>query len=140
MFGIGLPELVIILVVALLVVGPKKLPDLAKSLGKGLNEFRRATDEIKTELSDNQTYKDIQGIKDSIHETVDSVNPQALLDVTPSSKAKAAKTESSGAKAESVEVKAEPVEETLDQTAKDFIEPTFSDESEDSDKAEKKNA
>lgn len=44
MFGIGLPELVIILVIALIVVGPHKLPDLARSLGKGLGEFKKATD------------------------------------------------------------------------------------------------
>ncbi len=47
MFGLGLPEIVIILVVALLVVGPSKLPDLARSLGKAFNEFRRMADEVK---------------------------------------------------------------------------------------------
>jgi len=47
MFGIGFPELLMILVVALLVIGPKKLPELAKSLGKGLAEFRKATDDLK---------------------------------------------------------------------------------------------
>jgi len=47
MFGIGLPELLMILVVALLVIGPKKLPDLAKTLGKGLAEFRKATEDLK---------------------------------------------------------------------------------------------
>ncbi|RLB71606.1 MAG: twin-arginine translocase subunit TatB, partial [Deltaproteobacteria bacterium] len=47
MFGIGFPELLMILVVALLVIGPKKLPDLARSLGKGLAEFRKATDDLK---------------------------------------------------------------------------------------------
>ncbi|GAH09726.1 unnamed protein product, partial [marine sediment metagenome] len=47
MFGIGMPEMLLILAVALIVIGPKKLPDLAKSLGRGLAEFRKATSEIK---------------------------------------------------------------------------------------------
>ncbi len=50
MFGIGMPELILILGLALIVLGPKKLPELAKTLGKGLAEFRRATDELKDEF------------------------------------------------------------------------------------------
>jgi len=47
MWNLGFPELVVIFVVALLVFGPRKLPELGKSLGKGLAEFKRASNELK---------------------------------------------------------------------------------------------
>ena len=47
MFNLGMPEIILILVVALIVMGPKKLPEMAKSLGKGLREFRKAADDLK---------------------------------------------------------------------------------------------
>ncbi len=47
MWNLGFPEIVIIFVIALLVFGPRKLPELGKSLGKGLAEFKRASNELK---------------------------------------------------------------------------------------------
>jgi TatA/E family protein of Tat protein translocase len=47
MFNLGMPEIILILVVALIVMGPKKLPEMAKALGKGLREFRKAADDLK---------------------------------------------------------------------------------------------
>ncbi|GMR05108.1 MAG: Sec-independent protein translocase protein TatB [Thermodesulfobacteriota bacterium] len=52
MFGIGFSELLVILVVALLVIGPDKLPEVARTLAKAFNEFRRATLDIKRTVSD----------------------------------------------------------------------------------------
>ncbi len=68
MFGIGLPELIIIMVIALIVIGPSKLPDLAKALGKGMAEFRKATQEIKDSLDLDE---DMQEVKKDL---VDSIS------------------------------------------------------------------
>ncbi|HON38316.1 MAG: twin-arginine translocase TatA/TatE family subunit [Desulfomonilia bacterium] len=50
MFGISGQELILILLVALIVLGPKKLPEMAKTIGKALGEFQRATDDFKREI------------------------------------------------------------------------------------------
>ena len=53
MFGIGTTELLVILFIILLVFGSKKLPELARGLGRGINEFKRASQEIQSELDVN---------------------------------------------------------------------------------------
>ena len=53
MFGsIGMPELVVIFVIALIIFGPRKLPELGKSLGRSINEFKRASNELKSTLEE----------------------------------------------------------------------------------------
>jgi Tat protein translocase TatB subunit len=69
MFGIGMQELIIIAVIALIIVGPKKLPDLAKTLGKGFSEFKKATDGITDDLKETMKEdkkQDDDGLKDSL--------------------------------------------------------------------------
>jgi sec-independent protein translocase protein TatA len=50
-FGLGVPELVIILIIALVIFGPKKLPEIGGAVGKAIREFRKASDEIKRDVS-----------------------------------------------------------------------------------------
>ena len=87
MFGIGMPELILILAIALIVIGPKKLPDLAKSLGRAMREFKKATNEFKETLQIDEDLTDVKktfdglnkDIKDSVNakETSESKGPEA---------------------------------------------------------------
>jgi len=76
MFGIGFQEMLIILVVVLIFFGPKRLPDLAKSLGKGIAEFKKASEEVR------------KGIEEAVKEEPAAEVPKApeappvLADVT----------------------------------------------------------
>lgn len=68
MFGIGMTELMVIMVIALIVIGPSKLPDLARALGKAMAEFRKATQDISEGLHLDGEFQKVKGeLIDSIH-------------------------------------------------------------------------
>ena len=64
MFDIGLPELLVILVIALIVFGPQKLPELSKAFGKAIKEFKKSTEEMKGSFE--AETKDLQEIKSTL--------------------------------------------------------------------------
>jgi TatA/E family protein of Tat protein translocase len=66
MFNIGLPELLIIVAIALIVFGPNKLPELAKAFGRAMREFKKATEEVK-ESFEAET-RDLEEIKGTLNE------------------------------------------------------------------------
>jgi TatA/E family protein of Tat protein translocase len=81
MFGIGMPELLLILAIALIVIGPKKLPDLAKSLGRAMREFKKATNEFKETLQIDEDMTDVKKAFDGLGKDIkDSVNPEETAD------------------------------------------------------------
>jgi sec-independent protein translocase protein TatB len=83
MFGIGMPELLLLLAIALIVVGPKKLPELAKALGRGIAEFKKATNELKESLETNTEFSELKQSFEDIQETV----VDTTLPSTPSEEA-----------------------------------------------------
>ncbi len=88
MFGIGLPELILIMIVALLVVGPKKLPELARSIGKALHQVKSMTDDVKQSF-DEVTAEDVE-------EPRKTEEAQATETTADGSEADGAGTESAG--------------------------------------------
>ena len=67
MFGLGMPEILLILAIALIVIGPKKLPELAKTLGRAMGEFKRSAQDFKRSID--------------IETTVGDINPPAPTDL-----------------------------------------------------------
>ena len=73
MFDLGLQELVVIFVVALLVFGPNKLPELAKAMGKGVAQLKRALSDIKSEVD-----VEVDAIEKDIKSDITSLNGEEL--------------------------------------------------------------
>ncbi|RWX44938.1 mttA/Hcf106 family protein [Candidatus Electrothrix communis] len=80
MFGIGLPEMIVILAVALIVVGPDKLPELARSLAKGVNELKSTLNQVKDSL--NEETKIVSSVQQDLQQTAGQVKTHLLEDVT----------------------------------------------------------
>ena len=84
MFGLGLPELLVIFVIALLVFGPKKLPELGKSIGRAMAEFKKASDEFKDTIQ--QEMKDVEKSAD-----LEEIKKLGKIDIPDLNKPEAAK-------------------------------------------------
>lgn len=79
MFGIGFQEMLVIFVVALLVVGPDKLPELARSLAKGLFELKKNLHEVKGAFAEEE--KAVDGVSRELRETAEELRKKVMLDM-----------------------------------------------------------
>lgn len=90
MFGIGIPELLLIVVVGIIFIGPQKLPDVLRAVGKGLVEFKRAANDIKYTVQEemekmaeeteiNQTKEDIEEGMTLITKNINKHKPEELF-------------------------------------------------------------
>jgi len=90
MFGLGMGELLVILVIALLFLGPKKLPDVASSLGKAIRSFRKATQDLTDQLQvDDEVKRPLQELKAALRDepaphVVATQKPVSALDAQKS--------------------------------------------------------
>lgn len=80
MFGIGLPEMLLIMALALIVIGPDKLPDLARSLAKGLMDLKKTAESLKTSFAEEGN--PLSDIRPELEEAANSLKNN-LIDVTP---------------------------------------------------------
>ena len=78
MFGVGSSELIIILIIALLILGPKEIPKVARTLGRGMRELQRAKDELKKniEFEDDSISEIKSDLTEMINETKDDISSE----------------------------------------------------------------
>ena len=96
MFGsIGMPEMIIILVIALIIFGPRKLPELGRSLGRSINEFKKASNELRSTLEEEirvEERKDQQVKVEAEHKPASSTVPVPGSDADYAARAAAPET------------------------------------------------
>jgi TatA/E family protein of Tat protein translocase len=123
MFNIGVPELLIIVAIALIVFGPNKLPELAKAFGKAMREFKKATEEVK-ESFEAET-KDLEEIQHTL------TDENLLADLAEQVSSPESTTEETPAQQEpSVPAETPPLEEASAQTEGEMVEEKKREESE----------
>ncbi len=99
MFGLGMPEILLILAIALMVIGPKKLPDLAKTLGRALGEFKNAAQDFKKSIDMESTAREFSDpVKSIKNDLKDTINPLHASSESKSDKSESDKSESDKSK------------------------------------------
>ncbi len=103
MFGMGMPEIMLILAVALVVIGPKKLPGLAKSIGRAMGEFKNASRDFKRSI-------DLEGDLQDVKNSFDDLKDIPTYDHDQKTYASTDNAEDAAAKPDKAEPESEPVE------------------------------
>lgn len=86
MFGFGMPQIIIILAIALIIFGPQKLPELARTLGKALADFKRATNDFKASIEEEVRLEEERETERKEAENVKVVSPAPDEPVVPEEK------------------------------------------------------
>src|SRR5262249_56386822 len=84
MFGLGMGELIVILAIALIFLGPKRLPDVATSLGKAIRSFRKATRDLTDQLEiDDEVKKPLRELQSALRDEPPPAQPLAVMPLPP---------------------------------------------------------